>query len=75
MLLSEHLFYQFSIIIKYYYLVLSSISILRIRGKLSEGERSGLPISDIVKERLEAHVAKIVSKLPEDLQAVIKSKS
>ncbi|XP_023322220.1 protein DENND6A [Eurytemora carolleeae] len=49
--------------------------VLRIRGKLTEGDRTGLPISDIVKERLETHVRKIVSTLPEDLQAVIESKS
>jgi len=49
--------------------------VLRIRGKLSEGERSGLPISDLVKERLEAHVTKIVAKLPDDLQTVIAAKS
>ena len=47
----------------------------RIRGKLAEGNKTGLPISDIVKERLETHVRKIVSTLPEDLQAVIESKS
>lgn len=49
--------------------------VLRIRGKLSEGERSGLPISDIVKERLESHVKRIVSILPDDLQMVIAAKS
>ena len=57
---------------------LSSVTlecIPRIRGKLSEGERSGLPISDLVKERLEAHVTKIVAKLPDDLQTVIAAKS
>jgi len=49
--------------------------VLRIRGKLSEVERTCLPISDLVKERLLGHVAKIVSTLPEDLQSVIETKS
>jgi len=48
--------------------------VLRIRGKLVEGERTGLPISDLVKERLHGHVEKIVSTLPQDLQSVIQTK-
>jgi hypothetical protein len=47
----------------------------RIRNKLTEGENDGLPVPDIVKERLETHVQNIVRTLPEDLQLVISRKS
>ena len=45
--------------------------VLRIRAKLSEATTQHLPLPDIVKERLEKHVATIVKTLPSDLQVVL----
>lgn len=45
--------------------------VLRIRAKLSDAISQNMPIPDIVKERLEKHVANIVRTLPSDLQDVL----
>ena len=45
--------------------------VLRIRAKLSEAISQNMPVPDIVKERLEKHVASIVRTLPSDLQDVL----
>ena len=45
--------------------------VLRIRAKLSDAVSQNMPIPDIVKERLEKHVASIVRTLPSDLQDVL----
>ena len=45
--------------------------VLRIRAKLTEATAQHLPLPDIVKERLEKHVATIVKTLPSDLQVVL----
>ena len=45
--------------------------VLRIRAKLSEAISQNMPVPDIVKERLEKHVATIVRTLPSDLQDVL----
>ena len=45
--------------------------VLRIRAKLSDAVSQNMPIPDIVKERLEKHVATIVTTLPSDLQDVL----
>ena len=45
--------------------------VLRIRAKLSDAVSQNMPIPDIVKERLEKHVATIVKTLPSDLQDVL----
>merc|ERR1712060_604591 len=46
--------------------------VLRIRAKLSDAVSQNMPIPDIVKERLEKHVATIVTTLPSDLQDVLR---
>merc|ERR1719356_2086583 len=45
--------------------------VLRIRAKVSDAVSQNVPIPDIVKERLEKHVATIVKTLPSDLQDVL----
>ena len=45
--------------------------VLRIRAKLAEAISQNMSIPDIVKERLEKHVATIVKTLPPDLQDVL----
>ena len=45
--------------------------VLRIRAKVSDAVSQNMPIPDIVKERLEKHVATIVKTLPSDLQDVL----
>ena len=45
--------------------------VLRIRAKISDSISQNMPVPDIVKERLEKHVATIVRTLPSDLQDVL----
>lgn len=47
--------------------------VLRLKDKLSSGERGSLPVTPQTMDKLRRHVQSIVSALPEDLQQVLAS--
>ncbi|XP_064473362.1 protein DENND6B-like isoform X2 [Ornithodoros turicata] len=47
--------------------------VLRLKDKLTSGERGNLPLTPHTMDKLRDHVRTIVSKLPEDLQQVLAS--